>query len=93
MAKKEKVDSQNVSTNRNTNTNTNTNTSNITNIINIPPHSTYSKENRKPNWVVRAIVLGIITLALSLAGYYIKNSYHKSNTTIQPGPSIPENKN
>lgn len=41
----------------------------------------------KPNWIIKAIVIGLIGLAISLLGYYLKMPSHKSGITIQPGPA------
>jgi hypothetical protein len=59
--------------NVNTNHNVNNNTNNIT--INVPPQEGSSdKKKSEPNWYIRTILGGIITLALSIGGYYIKKN-------------------
>ena len=36
------------------------------------PKKPKAPEKKKPNWIVKAIVLGLIALAISLLGFYLK---------------------
>jgi hypothetical protein len=60
----------------NTNQNTNTNTINVNvKVDHAKPKSRPIVSKRKPNWVIRAVVIGIVGLLLSLTGYYIKSAW------------------
>jgi hypothetical protein len=56
--------------------NSNINTNNINIKIEQPKASRKitSPKKDKPNWIVKAIVIGVIGLALSLIGYYLKKT-------------------
>ena len=69
-------------------TNTNTNTNNINVNVNVEhPQTKSSKKESKPNWYMRAILGGLIALALSLLGFYLKNKMgddkSKASTTME----------
>jgi uncharacterized protein HemX len=59
-------------------TNSNVNTNNNVNNIHIHPHKPHAKKHAekadKLNWLVKAIIVGIIGLGLSLIGYYVKHN-------------------
>ncbi len=85
MAAKNKVETP--ATASNVNNNNNVNNINVNVKLDHPKTYSSSKGNDKPNWIKKAIVLGVITLTLSLIGYFIKQ-YHedgnsKSNPTMQ----------
>jgi hypothetical protein len=57
------------------NINTNTNNVNVKVDVKQPRAKRDNpKKSHKPNWLTRAIVIGIITLAVSVGAYYLKNS-------------------
>lgn len=68
-------------TNSNINTNNNTNNVNVNVKVEHPkaPRRTNPPKKSKPNWVLRAFVIGLIGLALSLVGYYVKRAYDGGN--------------
>ncbi len=71
--------------------NVNTNNNNVHVNVNLEHPKTNSA--KKPNWIVKTIVVGIIGMALSLLGYYLKKYYDSgqknSPPTIQNGtPAI-----
>ncbi len=72
----------------------NINTNNINVNVNVDPPK--SAKEDKPNWVVRALVLGLISLLVSIASaiYINSNNEEKNNLLIKEDnvPSIPANK-
>jgi hypothetical protein len=73
----------------NSNVNTNKNTNNVSVNVNVMHPKSRTPTIQKPNWVVKAIVLGVIGLVLSFAGYYAKNHWGK----YVPPPTLENNKN
>lgn len=65
MAKKE----QPINVNNNVNNNTN-----VINIQNPKPRKSIAKKEKKPNWVLKAIVIAGIGLICSIIVVYVKNS-------------------
>ncbi|TND10180.1 MAG: hypothetical protein FD123_428 [Bacteroidetes bacterium] len=73
-------------------TNSNINTNNNTNNINLnvkveqpkPDRRSPSPPKKKPNWVVKTIVIGIIGLVLSLLGVYLKRTLDGGHGSV-PG--------
>lgn len=66
------------STISNINTNNNTNNVNVNVKLEQPKAASQNSpppQKTKLNWVVKTIVIGIIGLALSLLGFYIKRAY------------------
>lgn len=84
MPPRKKVENPNAISNVNTNNNH----------VNVNlEHPKTNPTEKKPNWVVKTIVVGLIGLAISLLGYYIKNHYatdgKNSPPTIENGaPAI-----
>jgi hypothetical protein len=72
-----------------TNQNVNNNTNNIHLNLKVEqakaPRKTAPPKKAKPNWVVRAIVIGIIGLTLSLIGFYIKKTKDHKPHSIENG--------
>ena len=67
----------------NSNVNTNTNTVNVK--VEYPkPRRTTTPKSKKPNWVLKTTIVGIIGLVLSLIGFYIKKQIDEK----EPAPSI-----
>lgn len=64
------------------NSNVNTNNINVNVKVERPrtsPSKTSKKQKEQPNWVLKAIVIGAIGLAVSLIGYYFKNQMTKEH--------------
>jgi len=78
MAKKE-------TTPTNVNTNINQNTNNIT--VNVPPtvKKPRSRKAKKPNWVVKAVVLALIGLAVTLIVIYVEGGEKGKTSHIEGG--------
>ena len=83
METRTKIEDRNTNKNINTNTNKNINTNNLNIKVEVE-HKQNSDALKKsgPNWYIRTILGGLIALALSLCGYYVKNnSYGKSKVS------------
>ena len=66
---------------KNDSQNSNINTNNINVNVNVEPSSQSAKEE-KPNWFIRAIIVGIIGTTLSIGGFYIKKANEKNKMPI-----------
>lgn len=72
--------------------NVNNNTNNVNVNVHIPPKKRTYNKKKKPNWIVKAVVLGIIGLVVAVMTYYLTNGNSagkpaiiENNTpTIQP---------
>jgi hypothetical protein len=99
VKKKEEPINSNANNNINNNINTNNNTNNNVNNNHVSVHVELSdpksnireKQEHKPNWVVKAIVLALIGLAVSIIGYYAtnqSNQKHKPAVIENGAPAI-----
>jgi hypothetical protein len=70
-----------------TNVNNNHNTNNIT--LNVEHPKPQPITTKKPNWVVKTIIVGAIGLILSLTGYFIKAHFDEQSGDA---PEIHNNK-
>lgn len=82
------------------NINTNHNTNNVNVNVNVEhPKTEPSQKKSTPTWYTRTIIGGIITLALSLCGYFVKKnmdaksvpSTTKIEQNVKPIESIKQN--
>lgn len=83
--KKEDLSSNNLSFNNSDNNqvNSNSNNNNTTHTnhikIKLEQPQKQSTETKEPNWLVRIIIGGLVTLAISALGYFAKNLYSTQN--------------
>lgn len=78
----------NPSANNNTNTNNNTNNVNVNVNVHEPKRRSYTKKKKETGWLTKAIVGGIIALAVSILAYKYntgKKTSDSSFDTVQPG--------
>ena len=66
------------------NVNNNTNNNNIHVNVKVPraPRKTIKKQEKKPHWIVKAVVVAIVGLVISGLGYIVK-------VTVFPGKNKP----
>lgn len=86
--KKKGEESANSNVNKNTNINNNINyhTHNIS--VKVPKtKKDTSAKKTKPNWILKAVVVGLITLAVSIIAYYVNTYSFATNHE----PSVKEN--
>lgn len=82
------------------NINTNNNINNINVNVKVPRSRKQVSKKSKPNWILKAIIVGIIGLVISFLTYYINNSFNKdkhkpaiieNGTDGVPTPHVHEN--
>ena len=84
MATKKQADIP--ATNHNVNTNNNTNHINVK--VEYPKKRAPSKKKDKPNWILKAVVVGVVGLVLSLVGYYVKKQIDEKEKPAVHYPAV-----